>query len=135
MTAGDRRPVGDEELALDAHARDLDRGDLLEQCVRVDDDARADDGRLPAHDSGGKEMEREVTVGELDGVAGVVSAVVAGDDVEAIGEEIDDFSLSLVTPLPSEDGRDFHGTESYQLSAIGYEPDRRLSRQLSAESG
>ena len=49
-------------------------------------------------------------VAELDGVAGVVAAVVAGDDVEAVGEQVDDLALALVAPLSAQNGHDFHGS-------------------------
>jgi hypothetical protein len=57
-----------------------------------------------------------VPVRELDGVSGVVAAVVPGDDLEAVGEEVDDLPLALVAPLAAQDRRDFHEGESYQLS-------------------
>ena len=44
-------------------------------------------------------MEREVAIGELDRVTGVVPALVADDDVEGGAEEIDDLPLALVPPL------------------------------------
>jgi hypothetical protein len=34
-----------------------------------------------------------------DGVAGVVTALVAGDDVEMRGEQIDDLTFPLIAPL------------------------------------
>ncbi len=40
-----------------------------------------------------------------DGVPGVVAALVAGDDVAALGEEVDHLALALVAPL----GPDHHG--------------------------
>jgi hypothetical protein len=40
---------------------------------------------------------------DTDGVAGIGSAAVADDDIGPFGEEIDEFSLSLVAPLKSDD--------------------------------
>ena len=57
----------------------------------------------PAHDARGQQVQREVPVAELDGVAGVVAAVVARDDVESVGEKVDDLALALVAPLPAQD--------------------------------
>jgi len=52
----------------------------------------------------GMRREREVAVAELDGVAGVVAALVAGDEVERGGDEVDDLALALVSPLAADDG-------------------------------
>ena len=108
----ERRAVGQEELAFDADAGRDDRVDLREQGVRIDDHAGPDHRRRPAHDPGRKEVEGEMAVGELDRVAGVVPAVVSGDDSETVGEKVDDFSLSFVTPLAAQDGCDFHGRKT-----------------------
>ncbi len=79
--------------------------DLGEKRARVDDEAVADhvhDAR--AADARRDEAQREVLVAELHGVAGVVSALVAGDEVERRGDEIDDLALALVAPLAADDG-------------------------------
>ena len=96
-----------------AHAGVRDERDLREERVGVDDDSGPDHGGRAADDAGGEEVEGEVAVGELDRVAGVVAAVIAGDDVEPIGEKVDDLSLSFVSPLAAENGCDLHETESY----------------------
>ena len=104
----ERRAVGEEEPAFDRDARRSDRVDLREQRVGVDDHARPDYRSRSTDDSRGKEVEREVLVAELDGVSGVVPAMVARHDLEAVGEQVDDLSLPLVAPLAPEDGCDFH---------------------------
>ena len=46
-----------------------------------------------------------------DGVAGVVAALVAGDDVEPLGEQVDDLALPLVAPLGADhDGAGHHAS-------------------------
>ncbi len=40
-----------------------------------------------------------------DGVAGVVAAGVAGDDVELLGEDVDDLAFAFVAPLGTKDYR------------------------------
>ena len=55
--------------------------------------------------AGRDETEREVLVRELHGVAGVVPALIASDDVEAFTEEIDDLPLAFVSPLRADDCR------------------------------
>jgi hypothetical protein len=54
-------------------------------------------------------VQGEVAVTELDGVSGVVTAVVPGDDLEPIREKVHDLPLSLVAILAAQDRRDFHG--------------------------
>ena len=78
--------------------------DLGDEGPRVDDEAVADDVQdaLPA-DAGRDEAEGEVAVFELDGVAGVVAALVACDDVEGGGDQVDDLPLPLVAPLAPDD--------------------------------
>jgi hypothetical protein len=53
-----------------------------------------------------------MAVPELDRVPRVVAAVVAGDDVEAIGEKVDDLSLALVSPLSAQNGDDLQAISS-----------------------
>jgi hypothetical protein len=53
-------------------------------------------------------VQGEVPIAEPDGVAGVVSAVVAGDDVEPIREKVDELSFPLVSPLAAQDGENLH---------------------------
>ena len=43
-------------------------------------------------------------VAELDGVAGVVAALVAGHEVEGRGDQVDDLPLPFVAPLAADDG-------------------------------
>jgi hypothetical protein len=103
------RPIGEEKVPGDADSRLLDRRDLGKESVGVDDDSGTDDRRRPADHSRGKKVERKMPVAELDGVSGVVASVVAGHDLESVGEEVDDLPLALVSVLPPQDRRDFHG--------------------------
>ena len=101
--------VGEQQVRADLDALRADGRDLVEEGLGVDDDAGPDDSDAAADDPGRKQMEGEVAVAELDGVARVVAAVVARDDVEAIGEQVDDLPFALVAPLAAEDGCDSHG--------------------------
>src|SRR5262249_30826925 len=75
-----------------------------------------------ADDSGGKQMQREAPAAELDGVAGVVGAVVPGDHVEAVPEQLHDLALAFVAPLSAHDGQDLH-----VVSPRAGEQERRLA--------
>ena len=96
-----RRVLGDHQrfgADLDALAAEL--VDLGEERPGVEDDAVADDRELAGADDAGGE-QRELVDGAVDdeGVAGVVAALEAGDDVGALGEPVDELALALVAPL------------------------------------
>ena len=44
-------------------------------------------------------MEDESLAADPDRVAGVVTALIASDDIEAIGKDVDDLALAFVAPL------------------------------------
>jgi hypothetical protein len=56
-------------------------------------------------DPGGDQVQGVALAVDDDGVAGVGPAVVADDDVVAVGQQVDDLALALVTPLESDDRR------------------------------
>ena len=62
-------------------------------------------------------MEREMTLAKLDRMAGVMPAVIASHDIEAIGEQIDDLALAFVAPLPPQHRYDLHGMASWSRIA------------------
>ena len=47
----------------------------------------------------GNQLEDELLLADIDGVAGVVAALVARDDVEPVREQVDDLALAFVAPL------------------------------------
>ena len=51
-------------------------------------------------------MQNEGLVTDLDGVARVVPTLVAGDDIEALGEQINDLAFAFVSPLSADDDYD-----------------------------
>ena len=78
--------------------------DLGEQRRRVDHQAVADHGLLPGPQNAARnQLEDELLLADEDRVARVVSALIARDDIEPFGEEIDDLSFALVAPLGAED--------------------------------
>ena len=77
-----------------------ERVDLVAQCPRVDDDAVADDAELAlAHHAGGQQRQLIGVVADDQGVAGVVAALEAHDDVGALRQPVDDLAFALVAPL------------------------------------
>ena len=83
--------------------------DLLEQRVRIDHHAVAQHARLAGMaDTGGHEVGDELLAVDHERVAGIRSAAVAHDDIGALGEQIDDLALALITPLSADDDDDRH---------------------------
>ena len=88
------QPVAD----LDPEPRQL--VDLREQRLRIDDYAVADDARdAVVQDAGRDQMQDELLAVHVDGVPGVVSALIARDDRKLRRQQIDDLALAFVTPL------------------------------------
>ena len=83
--------VGDEELrggVVRGQAGVLELFDLVEEGRGIEHDAVADDAfAAGAQDAAGDQLQNELLAVDDDGVAGVVAAGVAGDDVEASRRE------------------------------------------------
>jgi len=80
------------------------RVDLLEQRVGVDDAAVSEDPDLSADGARGNERELVLVALVDDGVAGVVAALVAHDDVDGIAVHVDDAAFAFVAELRTHDG-------------------------------
>ena len=48
-------------------------------------------------------MQHKLFVADLNRVPGVVSALIANNNVEMLGEEIDDLAFAFITPLGADD--------------------------------
>ena len=78
----------------------LELGDFVEERVRIEHHAVADDRQLSRpHHAGGQ--QRQLVGGAVDDqrVAGIVAALEADDDVGLLRQPIDDLALALVAPL------------------------------------
>ena len=83
--------------------------DLADERDRVDHDAVADHADLAApQNAGGNEMENVFFAAMNDGVAGVVAALTADDDVGVSGQDIDDFAFAFIAPLRADQYRVCH---------------------------
>ena len=96
-----RRVLGDAQSVR--HHRDAlfpERGDLVEQRLRVDHHAVADDRQLAAAHHAGRQ-QRQLVGDAVDHqrVAGIVAALEAHDDVGLLRQPVDDLALALVAPL------------------------------------
>ena len=95
--------LGDERRGVDDHA-------VAEQVAGAGvEDARRD------------QVQLEVAVRVDHGVAGVVPATVANDEIGLVGKVVDHAALSFVAPLGADDGDDGHGVAT-RTSAAGKAP-------------
>ena len=105
--------IGHHEMSVAGHheAAHVDapgrkRGALGEENRRLHHDAVADHGHdVVVEDPARDELQGEGLAAHDDRVTGVVTALVAHDDVHVLGEEVGELALPLVTPL----GSDHHG--------------------------
>ena len=97
--------IGNEQASFHRYRHcSFDRIRFLYQRERVQNDAAANDAfdaRLK--DSGRDEMENVPAVPDVDRVTGIVAALIARYTVEALGKDIDDLTLSFVSPLSTND--------------------------------
>ena len=79
---------------------------LGQQHGGVDDHAVADDrGDVVVEDAARHQLEGEGLAVHHDGVAGVVAALIADDQLHLLGQEVGELALALITPLgPDDDG-------------------------------
>src|SRR6202034_2271050 len=108
--AADHEPAG-------VHAPGGQPVDLFEEHPSVDDDTVADDRRdVGVQDAARDELEGEGLAVDDDAVPGVVTTLVAADDVHLACQEVGQLAFALVTPL----GPDDHGYGHASSSVCGY---------------
>ena len=98
--------VGDlQVLRADLNALFGQCGDLFLEMLRVDDHAAAHDAdNVRAQDAGGDQVQDELAALVLNGVAGVVAALIAGNNVIILTEQVDHAAFALVAPVDTGDG-------------------------------
>ena len=83
----------------------LELGDFVEQRVRIDHHAVADDRQLAAaHHARRQQRQLERYAVDHQRVAGIMAALEADDDIGLFGQPVDDLALAFVAPL----GPDYH---------------------------
>ena len=112
-----RRVLGDAQiLRRDGDALFLQRGDLVEQRMRVEHDAIADDRELARpHHARGQQRQLVGRAVDHQGVAGIMATLEADDDVGLLGEPVDDLALAFVAPL----GADHDNIRHEELTPTG----------------
>ena len=102
-----------ERVRRDLHTLFREGGDLVDQRLRIDDDAIADDGELAfPHHAGGQQRQFISRIADDQRVAGVVAALKAHDDVGLLGEPVDDLAFAFVAPLRADHDHVRHKTRS-----------------------
>jgi hypothetical protein len=97
------RLVADEQAIADVDSRARELVDLCEERLRVDHDTVADHaGDAFVQNARRQQPQHELPAARVDGVPGVVSSLVSGDDGEVAGEEVDDLALAFIAPLGAE---------------------------------
>jgi hypothetical protein len=64
------------------------------------------------HDARGKQVKHERFIANLDGMSGVVAALVSHHDVKTLGEQVDDLAFAFIAPLGA-DYCDNHRIDSW----------------------
>ena len=78
--------------------------DFVEKSLRIEHHAVADHGELlRAQHAGGQQRELVGLTVDDEGVAGIVAALEAHDDVGLLRQPVDDLALPLVAPLGADD--------------------------------
>jgi hypothetical protein len=96
----------DEEIAVNVHTRGAQRVHFLHEGERVEDDSIANDAAAAlAQHAAGNQLQDKLLALDCDGVSGVVAARVAGHDLEALREHVDDLAFALVAPLRADNHR------------------------------
>src|SRR6266545_4414748 len=81
---------------------------LFKKRFRVDHHAIAEHAGLTrVNNSRRKQMQYERLVAHLHGVAGVMAALIASNNVEVFGQKVNDLPFALITPLRTDDYNDF----------------------------
>ena len=106
------RLVADEQPVADVDPESRQLLDLGEQRLRIDDHAVADDAHdALVQDARRNEVQDELLAADIHRVPRVVAALIASDDREMRGHQIDDLAFAFVTPLRAEN-HDVHRTQN-----------------------
>jgi len=97
--------IGDEQAALHLNRQGLlDRLRFLDERERIENHSTTDNARhFRLKNSGRDQVQDVAAIPKTDRVACIVTALVSGDAVESFRQDIDDLTLSFVTPLDADD--------------------------------
>ena len=100
---GDGSLIGEfQVLRLHLHAARLDGLHLPGQMLEVDHHAGAQHaGHLRVQDTGGQQVQDELALLGHNGMAGIIAALIARNDIGIFGQQVDDAALALIAPIDS----------------------------------
>ena len=106
MQRQDQRDVfGNAQIfRADGDALPLQFCDFIEERLRIEHHAVADDGELRRPQHAGRQQRQLVSLAiDDERMAGIVAALEAHDDVGLLRQPVDDLALPLVAPLGADD--------------------------------
>ncbi len=102
--ANDVCSITDDESGFAVLAARFEAIEFLQHCMRIHHNARRNHGLDVALQNAGRQQAELIRHAvELHGVPGIVSALIANDEVMLFGQDIDDLALRFVAPLKPND--------------------------------
>ena len=92
----------------DRDAHSAYAGHLVTEVPRIENHAIADDRQRSADDTAGQQAQFIDVFADDQGVAGVMAALEAHDDIGALRQPVDDLAFAFITPLGADDGNIGH---------------------------
>src|SRR5262249_5896344 len=122
--------IAEVQTAGDVHARFGERLNFGDQRGRIDNDASTNNGvLLGSKYAAWDELQNEAVFANDDRVPSVVAARYASGVIEAAGEIVDHFALTLIAPLRADDYYGFHyGLSPRQTRTL---PSKSCAREIS----
>ena len=120
MQRQDQRAIfGDlQRLRRHAYALLLDLGNFVEEMVRIEHHAIADDRKLARpHDARGQQRQFVDLAVDDQRVPGIVAALEAHDDIGLDRQPVDDLAFSFIAPLGADDDNIGHAEASLSKAA------------------
>jgi hypothetical protein len=97
-------PIGNEKPSGNLDAGGGDGIGFLKECDWIQNHASADDADHSVVKYSGRNQVKHVAIlSKRDCVAGIVSALVTGNTVEFLREDVDDFAFAFISPLETYD--------------------------------
>jgi len=113
------RVVADEKPSLDIDVELFELIDFIHQRDGIDDDAVADDTRnVRMKDAGWDQMKNVLVAADDDGVPGIGTSLVTGNDIDVFTQKVDNLSFAFVAPLGSNDNLYGHSFDSIKKTPM-----------------
>jgi len=95
--------LSEVEPTAEVHVCGFESLDFFLKNERVNDDPIADEAlNAGMEHAGGDQVEDGLFIANNDGMAGVITALIAGHEIGLVGDNVHDLSLTFVAPLATE---------------------------------